>query len=485
MKTEAKVGIFVFAGLVFVFLLSTQVNRFSSLGKEGYRLFASMNNVAGLEKNSKVKLNGIEGGYVKDMMIENSKVKIELFIFKGINIPKDSQIKLSQESMLGSKFVEITLGDSDLFLNDGDMLQSKKEMASFDEASDAIAQAAVEFKKFIKEAREVLDSKSRQNLKNTFANLEKITIDLKEFLQDKKLDKTVANFNTMAKNVSDAGVKFGNMSEDFSKTAHLINDRLPAIMKKVESLSNEFDMVGKNFNKKLPEILEKFSSIENDVREILDENKEPLNNALTSADHFFSKGGDTFEKVDTYLNKMAQSKLEVGLRAEYLANDAYNKNYLTLNYMPNPTRYYMLDIASTDDYSRTDSSGAFIEPIKHEDAKVLISAQMGKRYDNLLLRAGMIESTGGLGADYFMMSDKLKASFEIFDFNAKNDVRSDNAHAKVSLRYTMLKHLDLYAGYDNFLNSKSRNFMLGFGIHFIDDDLKNLLGTANVGSFIR
>ena len=97
----------------------------------------------------------------------------------------------------------------------------------------------------------------------------------------------------------------------------------------------------------------------------------------------------------------------------------------------------------------------------------------------------MIESTGGVGVDYFMMNDKLKASFEIFDFNAKNDVRSDSAHAKVSLRYTMLKHLDLYAGYDNFLNNESKNFMLGFGIHFIDDDLKNLLGTANVGSFIR
>ncbi len=119
-------------------------------------------------------------------------------------------------------------------------------------------------------------------------------------------------------------------------------------------------------------------------------------------------------------------------------------------------------------------------PKKHDEGETYISAQYGKRFDNTLLRFGAIESTGGIGVDYFMNHDKLKFSAEAFDWNAVNDIRGDSPHLKAQARYQVLKHLELYGGWDNFLNSQAQNFFFGLGLRFIDNDLKYLSGTASL-----
>jgi len=78
-----------------------------------------------------------------------------------------------------------------------------------------------------------------------------------------------------------------------------------------------------------------------------------------------------------------------------------------------------------------------------------------------------------------MKHDKIKFRAEAFDFNAINDFRSTNAHLKAQVRYQMLKHLELYGGWDNFLNPQSQNIFLGLGLRFIDNDFKYIIGGAS------
>ena len=485
MKNEAKVGFFVFIGLLFLFFLSTQVSKFSNLGKEGYSLYSYVKNASGLDINSKVKINGIKGGYLKNMTLEGSKVKLELFIYNGIKIPKDSVLKLSQESMLSGKYPEIILGESDEYLKNGEVLKSEKEPLGFEEASDSLAKAADEFKAFIQEARELLDQKSRDNLKQTFANLERITQELRVVIKANELNATINNFSSMAKNLSSAGDKFGKMSDEFRRTAYILNKKLPEIMERIDKLSKDLAEIGGDAKEKLPSLLSRFNEVGEDLRDILKKNKKSIGNAIESADEFFSKGGETFETIGEYINSLANIELEVSLRGEYMFEDHYNKSYFTLDYKPNATRSYIFEAAAMDDFSRADEFGNLIPPKKHEKSKFLLSAEIAKRYDNLRVRAGIIENTGGVGADYYFLHDKLRASVEIFDFNAENDIRGSNAHLKTALRYTMLKHIDTYLGVDNILNKKARTVFLGFGVHFIDNDLKLLLGSSNVGSFVK
>ena len=99
-----------------------------------------------------------------------------------------------------------------------------------------------------------------------------------------------------------------------------------------------------------------------------------------------------------------------------------------------------------------------------------INAQIAKRYYDFTVRAGIIESTGGAGADYYLFKDKAKLSLEAWDFN-----RSSTPHLKASASYDFFKHLFLVAGGDDLSSKERRSFFAGGGIKFEDEDLKYLI----------
>jgi phospholipid/cholesterol/gamma-HCH transport system substrate-binding protein len=484
-KLEAKVGLFVFIGLLSLFLVSMQVNKLQMLNKSGYQIEALLNDATGLEKSSKVRVNGVEVGYVKNFILDGNRVRAILFIFDGVKIPKDSTLLLSQDGILGSKEISISAGDSKQYLSKGDSISKERNFASFDKTSDSIYQAANEFKDFISEVRETLNSEVKSDLQKSVANFESFSSKLDKILSENReeLKSAISNLNSMGESLSSAGDKFGSMSDKFALSADSLNSKLPEILEKIDDISTNLKSSSDSLDSRLPQILAKFESIEDDLGEILKDNKEPLNSALKSVDKFFTDGNEAVEKIDKMLSSVDSSKLELSLKSEYQISDEYSKDSIALDYSPSPSRHYLVEVISSDDYSRV-KDGLFLSPKKHEDSEVYFSFQFGKRYDDFMLRWGIKESSGGVGIDYYALNDNFRASLDFFDFNAKNDVRGDNLHSKFALRYTFLKHLDTYIGYDNFLNSKADNLFFGAGVRFVDDDLKLLLG-SNAGAFLQ
>lgn len=456
MKTEAKVGLFVLIGLVALFLLSMQVSKISNFGKNGYTIYAYFDNLAGLDTNAKVKIGGVDVGFVKEKMLVAGRPKVAMVIFDSVQIPADSVVMLGQDSLLGTKFVEIKQGGSQTYLIDGQTIQKEIRYANFAETATSINDAANEMRMFIKELRTTFDPESRQNLQEA-----------------------ILNFKLMAENVGKAANDFGSMSREFKTTGSTVNEKLPKILSQIDDLSREFATAGKNVNGKLPEMMDRFTAVEKDLQELIKENKQPLNSALKSVDTFFANGNETVKKIDKYVSKGMNSTLEVSLRGESMGKDKYGKGYFGVDYATDPTRHYLLELVSTRDNSIMDANGNYVEPEKHSKGKTYVSAQFGKRYGDTMLRGGIIESTGGVGVDYYTAKDRVKLSAEVFDFGAQNDVRGNRAHAKASVRYRMLKHIDLIAGYDNFLNQKAANVFGGVGVTFVDDDLKYVVSGAS------
>ncbi len=475
MKSETKVGVFVFIGLLLLFFLTTQVGSFKNFSKKGYTLYTNLDNAAGLESNSKVKANGIDVGYIESLQIKGDHIRAKLFLNEGVKLPDDSTLAPMQESMLGGKYAGIRLGSSGTFIADEGTIKSTKALASINKASDSMMDAADEFKAFIVDFRKVFDSDSRDSLRNTFSNLESITHELKAFAKLDKLNKTADNFNAMATSLAETGDKF-------AKTAGTINGKLPEIMQNLDSLVKDLKVASSALKVKLPILAEKFTQIGLNVESIIDENRKPLNSSLASANAFFSTGEDTFAKVDALLDTIDKVQLEVAMSSEWMAQDGYSKGFLSLDYQPSDSKSYKFAVAGMDDYSRLDDNKKLIEPTLHEKTNLLISAQIAKRFDDVALRAGLIENTFGAGVDYYMLHDSLKTSADIFDLSAENDVRGENPHTKLTARYTLLKHLDFYGGVDNFLNKETSNTFLGLGVRFYDDDLKTLIISQGLGS---
>jgi len=479
MKLEVKIGIFVFVGLLSLFVLSMQVNSFSNYGQKGYEVYAYINDATGLRKDAKIKMRGVNIGFLKNKTLENNNVKLTLFIQESIHIPKNSIIMLSQDGMLAEKYVKVIPSNNLDYVEQKGVIKNYKKVATFDEAVDSINAAAEEFRSFMVKLNGVMDDNTSSDLKGTIRNLKIATDSIKNILEENRLSlkDTISGakeaMNTINERLPKIMVQIDSLTSEFNKTGVTINDKLPKIMKQIDELTAEFKQTGIDINKKLPTLLAKFERIEDNVTGILVENKKPLNNAIKSADTFFSSGGSTFDKLDDYFTALAQSELDVDIGSMYMMSDGYTQTRAELAYRPKLDKYYILGVTSTNDYTDPAKFNA-----KHQDTKTYITAELGKRYNNILFRGGLIDSTGGLGIDYFMYKDDLKLRAEVYDFNAVNDIRGNNAHARIEARYRVLKHLNLYGGYDNFLNKESANIYLGIGVGFKDDDLKTLLGSS-------
>jgi phospholipid/cholesterol/gamma-HCH transport system substrate-binding protein len=456
MKLEAKIGLFVIMALGALLFLSTQVTSLGKWGSEGYIIQAYIDDASGIEQHTHVLMNGVTIGDVDDIAIEGKRVKLHLMIDKGVKIPNDSSVIVAQESLLGSKVLNIVVGDSASPLAEGGTLSQSKRYASFDQTSDSVNAAAKELESLLRDFHEILDDEHRQAIQEAIMAFRNVGVNLDGVIVENRddLHAAIANFRAMG-----AG---------FTQTADTVNKDLPEIMARINSLTTQLD-------NKLPTAVDKFTDIEDNVSVILAENRSSLKTALESAGSFFKSGEEAFGKVDSMLSNLTTSELQVAMHTDYMMRDQYGKVYLGVNYLPNPETYYMFDLVSTDDYSDINNP-----PQKHQKSDTLYSLQYGKRFDNTLLRFGAIESTGGIGVDYFMNHDRLKFSAEAFDFNAVNDYRSERAHLKAQVRYQMLKHLELYGGWDNFLNPRSQNIFLGLGLRFIDNDLKYTMGAASM-----
>lgn len=462
MKLEAKIGLFVVMALGALLFLSTQVTSLGKWGREGYTIQAYIDDASGIEQHTHVLMNGVTIGDVEEISIEGKRVKLHLMIDKGVKIPDDSSVVVAQESLLGSKVLNIVVGDSTASLQGGGTLSQSKRYASFDQTSDSVNAAAKELESLLRDFHAILDDEHRQAIQEAIIAFRNVGVNLDGVIVENRDDLHAAISN------------FRAMSAGFGQTADTVNKDLPEIMTRINSLTTRMDNISGSLEYKLPEAVDKFVKIEDNVSVILTENRSSLKDTIANAGSFFKSGEEAFGKLDSMLGSLTTSELQVAMHTDYMMRDQYGKVYLGVNYLPNPETYYMFDLISTDDYSDVNKP-----PQKHQKSDTLYSLQYGKRFDNTLLRFGAIESTGGIGVDYFMNHDRLKFSAEAFDFNAVNDYRSERTHLKAQVRYQMLKHLELYGGWDNFLNPGSQNIFLGLGLRFIDNDLKYVVGGAS------
>ncbi len=83
----------------------------------------------------------------------------------------------------------------------------------------------------------------------------------------------------------------------------------------------------------------------------------------------------------------------------------------------------------------------------------------------------MIEDTGGVGVDYQMFNQRLRAGVEAFDFQ--------KLQLRASLNYKLSYGIYFTVGYNDILNKRNANSAyLGAGLFLTNDDLKLLLSRS-------
>ena len=108
MSSEAKVGFFVLAGMVFMSVAIFLLGDFTF--EQRYTIHVRFADVASLNKSAPIKLSGVEVGQIRDIILDGSLAKVVGSIRQGVEIYRDASFEIGSTGIIGSKFLAISQG---------------------------------------------------------------------------------------------------------------------------------------------------------------------------------------------------------------------------------------------------------------------------------------------------------------------------------------------------------------------------------------
>ncbi|MBI1946079.1 MAG: hypothetical protein HYS27_10305 [Deltaproteobacteria bacterium] len=203
-----------------------------------------------------------------------------------------------------------------------------------------------------------------------------------------------------------------------------------------------------------------------------------------------------------FVSSLTSMETHVDIGSWYNVNRDANTTTLSLRLQPKPDKYYLLEVVDDggrlERYTERDVDGNVIrESVREEDNQLRISAMFAKRFfDFLVLRVGLIETTGGVGANLFLFDDRVELRSDVFDFRGPRDTLSTDAQPdfylprwRTLVKAQPIPHLYVSAGLDDALNSVGPrglqlydprtgfglDYFIGVGLTFQDEDLRAIL----------
>ena len=207
-SNAVKVGIFAAFCVIGLLYLSIGTGKFH-IRSPGYRLFVLFDDVAGLNVNGPVMLNGMEVGRVLDMKVdyaeENAKVRLTLLIRPEIKIGADPIVSIRTLGFMGEKYVHIyTRQKGDAFLKPGTELEGKKP-AEIDSMMTEVETLTKNINGLVEELKGVASRLNTEGLSKSVSNLgdisEQVSLTLKN--NRESLDRIIMNLEVTSRNFED------------------------------------------------------------------------------------------------------------------------------------------------------------------------------------------------------------------------------------------------------------------------------------------
>ena len=224
---EIKTAVLVIISII-LFIWGYSFLKGKNLFDNSNKLFVVYENVAGLATSAPVTLNGLTIGKVNSITINpDGKLLVELHITTDFPISKSSIAEIYDSGLVGGRQIAIkpNLLDKNYTVS-GDYLQASSKLG----LTDALAQQLEPLQAKIQEllvnadamftnVNDILDTQTRQNLKNSIASL---NITLSEFSVASKninelLVENKSKFNNTLKNVDKVTGNFATISDSLAK----------------------------------------------------------------------------------------------------------------------------------------------------------------------------------------------------------------------------------------------------------------------------
>jgi phospholipid/cholesterol/gamma-HCH transport system substrate-binding protein len=209
--------------------------------REFYAVYPLVN---GLTASNPVFINGIKVGLVKEvgfMEDGSNRILVEFALTNSIPVPSNTIARIYSSDLMGSKAIELVLGNSTTLAKVGDTLKSEVQVSLQEEVNRQVLPLKTKAEALMLSIdsamtviRYVFNEKTRENLemsflsiKNTIANLESTTGNLDTLMsaQRGKISLIVGNVEAISANLKNNNQKISNILANFSS----ISDTLARI----------------------------------------------------------------------------------------------------------------------------------------------------------------------------------------------------------------------------------------------------------------
>jgi phospholipid/cholesterol/gamma-HCH transport system substrate-binding protein len=473
---EAKVGIFAILVLSGLIYLTTQINRsgFSFGGSK--TLIVTFSDVSGLLPRTSVELSGIRVGSVDQIYLQNGKAYVVTKIDKNAAVYQDSVAALRGRGILGEKIIAIVGGGSLPPVPDGGTLEGISQSGDFDTAMRNFNEVAEAIKGFLK------GEEGKPSIQQVINNMHTVSEDLKDLVQTNRegFNDIVKNVHTFSKMLNDGNLK--EVVASLKSTSEMIQGFVEDADPQLRDVVHDFKGVVTKINGTV-------ESLNRIVAKV--ERGEGTLGKLLSDETTVNKVNDTLDGINDFVGRVQRLELAVGYRGEFLGSTQQLQSVASFRIQPNYDKYFLLEFTDTPlattptmttvTETTTDGGSPVTVVEKVQKDRFVFTALFARRFFDLTLKAGLMRSTGGLGAEFHLFKDRFSLGVDAFDFG-----RNENPHLRVYGAMKLWKILHLTGGVDDLIiKGGQRNYFGGVGLMLTDDDLKSLLGVAGIAASAR
>ncbi|HXH76364.1 MAG TPA: MlaD family protein [Bacteriovoracaceae bacterium] len=410
-----------------------------------------LDDASGILEKTPIKVAGINSGRIKKIELQGNKALLTFEISEDIKVTPDAKLAIKSVGLLGDKYIDMDLGKS----ADGERLK----------------------------ADSLIPAKGGEGFEDIIKEVKEIAATIKASLHDENGKNMIKEIITNIKDVS----------EDLKRMTGENEDKINRIVSNVEAITEQLAFETDRFQKdslmsdmaKVGPILDKVDATVSDLKIIVADVKDGKGTVgkLLRDDAVVDQVSQTLSSVNRLVNRINNVEAEISLSTganTYTGSDTR----FDLDLYPAPERFFRLGVVTNEFGPQTEkesttytsvNGGAETEThyrkINKSDFK--FNFQIGRRIQRFGLRAGIIESTGGVGADYFFPDWGVRTGVELFDYqkDAGPNLRFITEIKLWNVLYTRL------AGEDLVSKDGKQSATISLGLRFNDQDVAALIGT--------
>lgn len=452
---EFKVGLLALATIASVVIMSLKVTSNQS-GFGDYITYRTIiHDASGIFPKTPIKVAGINAGKIKKIELANNNAVITFEVLKRVTITKDSQLSIKSVGFLGDKFIEIKIGDSNQRLETNGFISSQEGGGMANLMQDASVILA-DVKEIVASLRESLAPENEE------PPIKKILRDVKELLENTK--SATASLNHMMagneKKINNIVQNLNDFSEDLAYEVN--NGHGDSAMTDIKKILDN----AKHLTSDLQGIIAGVKAGRGTVGKLLVEEQ--------IADEVQQTISGVSRLVNRFNNIRSEMQVYTG------ANTAYgSESTVGLRIYPAPERFYQFGIITSKTgrpYKQTWTRT--IDGVQHIELRDIqrrntfrFNLQFGRQIHNWIFRAGLIQTTGGMGVDYQLRDWGSKYSMDLFNYrqNIGPNLRFAVEQQLYNVLYGRIRLEDT-------LVKDKRSATFSLGLKFTDEDMRALLG---------